>query len=332
MTVLRASGLVPAAAIAVAWGLYVAGNGLVPGAVALGTVPVLLALPMARGRWAAGLGVLLVVGDVAFAATRVGAVDAYRRLGDGDPVAYCEDGRCGVRPPVYASLIREGESAAAGIALMTVVGTIRAVDNGTLADAAAAKYAALDRLRAGRPGPNALVLRSTPDRVRETIAMPPEWSPGDPPVPAVIFLHGYGGALTTYVSALRERPAFDRVAIVAPAGSFAGDWWSDDGRAVVARTLDTLPAGIDRGRVALVGLSNGAVGAVVVAADRALAARLTSVVALNGAAGPDAFGAPERLGIVAAERDQNFSLAGIREVVEALRAAGTEVTLTVVPG
>lgn len=322
-----AGGLVavPALVSAAAWVFYVVGNGIVPGAVALGTVPLLLlAVPVTLVRPRVGWGVVVVLAaDAGFVWHRIRDVDP------GGPIPYCVDGDCGASPPLLAALIREDESAAAGIALSAGMGALRPGELDTVRSAAPAKYTRLATLRGGRPGVNALLLSSPGGPVQNVRSMPP----GDGKVPALVFLHGYGGLLTAYVATLREAEALDGWAIVAPAYGFSGEWWTPRGEAIVARTLDTLPARIDRDRVVLVGLSNGAVGATRIATLDGLAERFRAVVAIEGAAEARWVGKPQRpLLVIGARNDARFSYTGLERAVASLRAAGGDVTLVPVEG
>jgi hypothetical protein len=311
-----------------AWVFYCVGNGLVPGALALGTVPLgLLLLPLlcrrpAR-RIAAALLSVLLAGDLLFAGARLTALDP------GPPLAYCEDGRCGERPPLLAALVREDESVQAGIALMSFLGAVLPEEKPQIETSAPQKYRALDALRGGRPGANLLMMGSSARRVRSITYLPP----GEDPVPAIVFLHGFGGGLTAYLSTLLEDERLARYAVIGPALDWGGAWWSEEGRAVVARTLETLPARVDRDRLVLVGLSNGAVGVVSVAADPVLAPQFRAFVAVEGLAGPDSFGVPRGPMLALAARDDaRFSLQGMRTAAQELQASGVDVSLVEVEG
>jgi predicted esterase len=306
----------------------VLGNGLVPGAFALGTVPIALLTAPAltipgRARRTAALLMAMLLADLAFTGARLAAVHP------GPPLAYCEDGVCGARPPFLAALIREDESAYAGIALTSSLGLVLPEERPLIERAAPEKYRRLDELREGRPGVNALLLSSTPRRVRATAWLPP----GEGPVPGIVFLHGYGGSLTAYLSTLLEEDRLARYAIVAPALDWQGTWWSEEGLAVVGRTLDTLPPRIDRSRVYLVGLSNGAVGAVAASAHPDLGPRFRAVVAVEGLASADWFGVPRRpLLAIGAREDGRFPLDYMVEAARSLVDAGADVSLVEVEG
>jgi hypothetical protein len=306
-----------------AWVFYGLGNGLVPGTVALGTLPVaLMTLPLlgvAQARRLAGWGLTgIFVGDLLFAGARLWALDP------GPPLAFCEDGACGVRPPLLASLIREDESAYAGIALMSALGGVLPEEQPRIEKTAPEKYQALERMRGGRPGANLLLVQSSVQRVRGVTWLPP----GEETVPGIVFLHGFGGGVTTYLSTLLEEERLGRYAIIAPVLDWEGRWWDEEGRGVVARTLQTLPARVDRERLVLMGLSNGAVGTVAMAADPELGPQFQAFVTLEGLASPEQFGVPRGpILAIAAREDARFSLRGMQTATEELRQSGVAVTL-----
>jgi dienelactone hydrolase len=314
----------PAAVAGLAWAFYVSGNGLTTGAFALATVPLgLLVAPgvAVRGRVRLVSGSLLAAGlicDLGFVASRAAAV----RQG---PFVACVDGACTGAAPWIARVIREDETVFAGNALVEALGILTPATRVRFDEAARDAYSRLLG-RTGGPGVNALLLRSNPERVTEVAWLPS----GDEPVPGIVFLHGFGGLLTPYLSSITEAPELAGYAIVAPALGMEGDWWTDEGRAVVLRTLDTLPPRIDRDRLFLVGLSNGAVGASAVASDPELAVRFRAVVALMGASGE--FGPPQiPFLLMAAEQDDRFEVEYLREVQGGL-VGGAPVDLVVVPG
>jgi dienelactone hydrolase len=298
--------------------LYMAGNGIVPGAVALSTLPVLTVAPaiLAWGRWRRAALVLtagLLAFDIAFSVVRVSAVAPDR------PIALWSDGTPATSVPWMAALIREDETAYAGIAVTRALGVLSSQE---AAEARPAFQAKLDAIPGG-PGANALLLESRPDHVYSLVWLPP----GDGPVPAIVFLHGYGGLLTAYVSALLESPALARYAIIAPAESRDGAWWTEDAHAIVTNTLDHLSSRVDRDRVYLVGLSNGAIGATTVAADERLAPRFRAAVTVVGL-GDLEDGVPRiPLETIAGIDDPRFPIEFIDDQVNRLVAAGGDVQI-----
>lgn len=116
----------------------------------------------------------------------------------------------------------------------------------------------------------------------------------DAPEPdrAVVFLHGFAGSFA--LQCWHAAKAFEtfRATTYCPSVGFHGDWWTARGRRVLDAVLDDLESrGVDR--VILVGLSNGARGAAVLA--RRFASRLDGVVVISGAAAV----APPRLPVLA---------------------------------
>ncbi|MDP2316771.1 MAG: hypothetical protein Q8P41_28005 [Pseudomonadota bacterium] len=220
---------------------YAVGNGLNSGALALATLPVLLlAGPYAlanptQARGAGGVALLLLTLDGAYATWRV------TRVVPDPALSVCVDGVGGAASPWLGRLVREDETAYAGMALSSAFGALSLTEAPVIDAAIRRVYGDLAARRGGRPGPNALALSSTADRVTTLVSMPP----GDGPVPALIFLHGYGGLLTPYLSTLADSPLGERYAIVAPALDLSGHWWGEVGQDVLARTLDTLPARVD---------------------------------------------------------------------------------------
>lgn len=306
---------------------YVLGNGLGGGALALAGLPLSTLLGAAL-LWSPSLrvgGVLaaVLVGEVLFAALRMGAVES------GPPIAYALDGDTGVPPPLLSRLVREPESTRAGVALTRSLGFLDAPDAALLDQASGAQDQALARMRKGSPGPNALLLRSDESHVQELLWLPE----GDGPFPAIVFLHGWGGLLSTYLSALAGTEVGRRYAIVAPALDWQGAWWEDPGWGVVVRTLDTLPPSIDRSRLFLVGLSNGATGATRLSTLPSLASRFLGTVLLVGVGWVEPGEDLSRpMLVLPGERDNRFPLELVQQTAEDLRARGLPVTCAPQPG
>jgi predicted esterase len=309
----------PIAAFVGADAFYLVANGPGVGAVALGVIPVVLAgVPVLAWAWRRPLAAAmagLLAADALFAGVRVARVDP------GGAIAYRVDGEP-APGPLIARLVREDESARAGFTVAHALGVLSDAEYAAIGPVTDAKYRALDGLRDGVPGVDALLLRSTPARVESLVYEPP----GDAPAPCLVFLHGFGGALTTYVSALLESDALAGYVIVAPALDNEGRWWSADGLAVVRRTLDTLPPRADRGRVFLVGLSNGGIGASAIAADRELAPRFRAAAGLVG--GDSGFGTPRiPFRLFAGARDPRFPIAYLEDTAAALSTDARPVEL-----
>ncbi len=81
----------------------------------------------------------------------------------------------------------------------------------------------------------------------------------------VVFLHGYAGSFTLPCWVVSLAAADAGFATVCPATRWVGDWWSADGEATLRETVGRLHARGVR-RIVLAGLSNGGVGASLLAA------------------------------------------------------------------
>lgn len=315
-----------AAASALALAGYVAGNGPTPGAFALAGPPVALLLARrlltAPSRLAA-LSLLGLLGaEAAFAAARILAVDPSPA-----GLAFCEDDDCSAPGPLLARLVRERESTFAGIALSRTLGILDGPDATRMGAACDRVYDALDVLTDQRPAVNALLLASSGDRVRMLTWTPP----GDGPFPTLVFLHGFGGLLTPYLSVLAATALGSRFAIVAPALDTEGAWWERRGRQVLERTLAHLPPQVDPSRLFLVGLSNGAVGATHLASDPALGSAFLATILLVGigeAPGP----LPHPVLVLPGTDDNRFPLPTVTALARALEDQGTDVTFHPTPG
>ena len=114
---------------------------------------------------------------------------------------------------------------------------------------------------------------------------------------------------------------------------FSSAWWERRGRAVLTRTLETLPAWADRERVALVGLSNGAIGVTAIAADPALAHRFFAIVAIEGVGSASMHAPPiRRLDVLAAQNDPRFPYDWVVDSANSFRDQGADVRVWPVPG
>jgi dienelactone hydrolase len=307
---------------------YVLGNGVNDGALALATLPVLLlagpyllANPQHQRRGAILAASLLLL-DLTYAAWRI------TRVVPDDTLSLCVDGACGQTAPWLARLVREDETAFAGMALSGPLGLLSDEEAPVIESATRRVYAELDTLRGGRPGPNGVALSSDAEHVTALVSMPH----GDGPVPAIIALHGFGGLLTPYVSTLARSSLGEKYAIVAPALDMKGYWWEPHGRDVLARTLATLPARIDRSQLWLVGISNGAIGAHHLAADPELGPRFRGTVLLVGAGLDLSDIATSPLLFIPGTKDVRFPLHYVEASAEAMVEAGVDVTWSPVEG
>jgi pimeloyl-ACP methyl ester carboxylesterase len=100
------------------------------------------------------------------------------------------------------------------------------------------------------------------------------------PDSALIFLHGFAGNFSIYCWQLSKAAETISALVVCPSIGPRGDWWNPNGLATVRATLDYVHrAGIHH--VFLAGLSNGAVGAGVIAPR--VAASLDGLILISGA-------------------------------------------------
>ena len=310
-----------AAVLVLAWGYYVAGNGLGAGALALGSLPLLLLLlPRALGYPNRKLiGLLLGIGllDLGYAAFRV------REVQEDPQWRFCVDGVCPASLPLLARLVREDETAYAGMALSYGLGLLSPEEQAVIGPATQQVYAGLGQRRGGKPGVNAVLLSSDGGRVEELVWVPP----AEAPVPALIFLHGFGGLLTPFVDTLAEGELGQTYAVVAPALDMSGYWWEPAGRAVLKRTLERLPEGVDRNRLWLVGLSNGAIGASHLGADPELGPLFRGVILIVGG---DLLRAGEQMTrpvlLLPGRSDERFPLGHLEKVATQLQEAGVNTT------
>jgi hypothetical protein len=96
----------------------------------------------------------------------------------------------------------------------------------------------------------------------------------------LVFLHGYGGSFTLPCWVVARAAADAGFATVCPATRPVGDWWSPEGEGIVRDTLRRLETSGVR-RIVLAGLSNGGVGASLIAPH--LRGRLAGVIVISGA-------------------------------------------------
>ena len=319
--------------VAASLAFYLVGNGITAGAGALAGLLALLVVVALRwiGRARTsrvpsnGLVAGMIVALLGFGLFRLATV------GSGAPIVYCEDGRCLQRGPFLSMLIREDESARSGVAVAEALGALFAREHDA-PELFAEKYRLLEVLRSGEPGVNALLVPSSTAHLVRSIAYLPS---GAGRTPGIVFLHGSGGSMSTYVSTLLESDELAQYAIIAPVVDAVGLWSTDEAMAVVERTVQTLPASVDRSRLYIVGLSNGAVGATAVASRPDVARLFRAAVAIEGIASAETTGPTGPtipLLALAARDDERFELEYVRERVDAMRDANAPVELSVVDG
>jgi len=220
----------------------------------------------------------------------------------------CDGDACTRGGPWWSRVLPEHASLDSGFVLSRLGGLVSADEQRRYAAAFAGPMAALPAV------PNALTWWSTGSHLRRLVVTPG----GTDARPGVVFLHGFGGLSSAYVRVIAD--ALPEVVVVAPALDVGARWDSPRGRAVVELTLATLPPRVDRQRVVLLGLSNGAIFG-------ARYARLFhGAVLVSGVGDTDA---PVHL--VTGADDARISAAWMRQVAQALHD-GVAVELDVVDG
>jgi len=133
--------------------------------------------------------------------------------------------------------------------------------------------------------------------------------------------------LTIYMKVLVESRLGREFVIVAPFLDNAGKWWEVKGSAVLNQlTAHYLPPEADRERLFLLGLSNGASGALAAAIDRDLSWRFAGFILLSGLFHlPAEFRVDAPVLVVHGKEDKRFEPEYIDTGVSLLRRAGAEV-------
>ena len=280
---LSLAGVLLAIGSAITAAIYLWANGLTAGTLVLSTLPLLGALAVLSGtrasmrRRALGCALLLVVVDLAWTSARIA------RPG-GEGLRVCVDTECGGRGAFWQRVPDEREAARAGLYVSRPSGVVGEREFRAFDVVLDAEYARLPD--AWRGLPNALLMRSSPSRIESHRWVPP-LAAGDK-APCIVFLHGFGGALTPYLRAMVESELGKRFVILAPALDNQGVWSSERGLAVVERLVsDQLPAEVDRERAYLVGLSNGSIGATAVLSRPELMARFKGAALISGVGAVD---------------------------------------------
>jgi hypothetical protein len=202
-----------------------------------------------RGVTRAGLGLLLVVASARLLFAGGDALDTLR-LPSGER-------------RLVNRLVEERDGTLFAAHALLLTGQLPRSD---ARDFLAALDAAFDRLHAAE-GPIAtpavatwLGLQSPKDF--DTVTISPEGAKA--PEAAVVALHGYAGNFAVYCWQLSRAAQAISALTVCPSVGPQGDWWSPQGEETLERTLTWLRSRGIR-RVYLAGLSNGGVGASVLA-------------------------------------------------------------------
>jgi predicted esterase len=299
------------AAIGVPALIYHWANGITFGSVAVSSAAfafALLAIPRRKARLTAA--VLLAL-DGTWAVARIARPGA-------EGLQVCEDGACDGRGHFWQRVPDEREAARFGLYLSRLTGTMVGREADRFDALLDSEYARLPE--AWRGLPNALLLQQG-QRL--------QWvPPGATKLPCIVFLHGFGGEVTLYLNAMVSSELGQKYIIVAPVLDNAGGWWSDRGIALVRHTLETLPEQAD-GRVVLVGLSNGSIGATRMLFEPRIRSRISGAMLISGIGevptGSRLDGAA--VYVVSGTQDPRFKYAWVEERAQALRSAGADVVL-----
>lgn len=332
-TWIRIAGAVALIPLGFALAVFVAGNGVTLSALALASLLVLVAagcfvLPSSsdRRRAVARVAVIAIAGaDCVYIAHRLA-----RPVPHGDVVRYCEGPDCSRRPPLLARLVDEDETAYAGLRFASLLRLIGGAEERALDAALHREYQALRGSPRYAALPNAVFVGGSRAPARYLSWAPP----GKTDVPCLVFLHGFGGQLSVYVEALIEGGLGDDFAVATPFLNAQGDWWSAEGEATVRELVEHgLPAAVDRRRVFVVGLSNGAIGAARLMQRDAVRRLFRGAILVSGGDGPrggEVAGAD--LLMVTGASDPRFSVDWLKEAAAALEARGAKVEMTVMDG
>ena len=268
--------------------------------------------PSRRGLQLALAGAVLIAGVVALRLT----------TGRDSSVRVCWP-ECEARGAWWLRLFDEHQTVQAGLVLSRALAVTDAREFDEFREVFRRAYGSTPE-----GGPNALLLASRPSCVASLRYEPP----GTEPLPTIVFLHGFGGLLTPFVEVM-ARGLQERFLIVAPALDPVGAWRSQRGQAVLQATLDGLPPRADRSRVYLVGLSNGALGAVEAMMTPALRAQFAGVVLVSGIGFVPPALALEgtRVLVVAGDEDTRFPIEFVTARTAELRARGADVEAVTLP-
>jgi predicted esterase len=319
--------------------VFLRANGVTVSAAALASLPALvallfIALPASPPRLRRPLGVaaaIILLLDCIYIAARL------RPVAVSEPtVRFCEEGDCAATPPLASLLVGEGETALAGLYLSSSLGLIRGVEMDALEQILRAGYGDLASSPRFAGLPNAPLIQSDRGATRYLQWIPP----GREKSPCLVFLHGFGGQLSLYMAALAGSELGSRFAIIAPFLDNTGRWWTPEGEAVVRDLVEHhLPSTVDRERVFLVGLSNGAVGATALAYSPATATKgatrglFRGAILLSGVGNvPRGERAPADFLIITGAADPRFPIDAVRQGADAIRHGGAKVELHVIEG
>jgi predicted esterase len=217
-----------------------------------------------RSLWRAGVALfaLVIVGRQAL-------------VGRGDSAMITLPGGSGSR--WLGSVIDEQDGALVGARVLAMVWSLPAAERAAIAPTMHAAYLAMRASEGTTASPvlDTMLGRQGPGGF-DTLVIEPH---GRPPAAAVVFLHGYGGSFTLECWMVAEAARAIDAVTVCPSTDFDGRWWTEDAERTVRRTLAYV-AERHLQRVYLAGLSNGGIGASLLAPK--LAGSLAGMIVIAG--------------------------------------------------
>lgn len=312
--------------------IFVLANGLTFSSLALASLPILVALlcfllptQPSRRRVLGAIVISLSLFDIGYVLLRLRSREPREAV-----VRYCEGSNCRASPPFISRIPDEGETAMSGLLLSSVLGLIHGEERDSLERLLGREYELLSTSPRFDGLPNATLISGGGGHRPSLTWVPPGRTDG----PCLVFLHGFGGQLTIYLQSLMSSGLAEESAIVAPFLDTRARWWHDTGEAIVSELIESnLPNAVDRDRVYLVGLSNGAIGAARLAQNARLSHRIAGVILISGSAqplGPDLDGLD--ILVITGADDPRFPLAGVESDVAALSSQGAQVELEILEG
>jgi predicted esterase len=212
-------------------------------------------------------------GAALFASVVVGRVVL---IGAGDTVMVTLPDGSGSR--WLGRVVDEQDGALVGARLLAVAWRLPEAERSQIVPAMGEAYAAMRASEGLTPSPvlDTVLRRQGPDGFDALIVEPH----GRPAQAAVVFLHGFGGSFTLECWMMAEAARAVEAMTVCPSTGFAGRWWAPDGERTLRKALAHVAARGIR-RVYLAGLSNGGIGATLLA--RRLAGSLAGLILVSGA-------------------------------------------------
>ncbi len=256
------------------------------------------------------------LGFVAFVAVRLWAAPSPQAF------RFVERGQRETSPPWLSRVVRERETVLTGLRFSNLMGMIRGREMEHL-------KVLLERAYSPdfEPWPNAALINALPSLPRHLEHVPA----GAGRRPCLVFLHGFGGQLSAYLDVL-NRALGDRYVIVAPFLDFTGAFWTPPGKAAVrALVAEHLPPEVDRERVFLVGLSNGAIGTTALLQDDEIARHFRGFILVSGSGQVARKELRSDVLMIAGSEDPRFPLAYNQSVARALRQSGAQVETVILP-